>query len=241
MRGTRAQIGAGADLIKVMISGGIAGANETMETIPLTPGELEAVIATAHNWGRKVTAHAGPAEIIDKALDLGLDCVEHGYRLTRDVARKMRDLGAALVPTLSVTRCPDVFEAMQVPAWMRERALGAASIHEESYGIALEAGVPMMLGSDVPPFWPTEGTSATVRELEHMEAFGLPPHDALLAATQTPAGWLGIGDEVGTVEAGKRADLIAMTGDPTASVAALRTLHWVMKDGVVYRDDSWVR
>jgi imidazolonepropionase-like amidohydrolase len=241
MRGTRAQIGAGADLIKVMISGGIAGANETMETIPLTPGELEAVITTAHNWGRKVTAHAGPAEIIDKALDLGLDCVEHGYRLTTDVARKMRDLGAALVPTLSVTRCPDVFEAMQVPAWMRERALGAASIHEESYGIALAAGVPMMLGSDVPPFWPTEGTSATVRELEHMEAFGLPTRDALLAATQTPAEWLGIGDEVGTVEAGKRADLIAMTGDPTASVTALRTLHWVMKDGVVYRDDSWVR
>jgi imidazolonepropionase-like amidohydrolase len=241
MRGTRAQISAGADLIKVMISGGIAGANETMETLPLTPGELEAVIVTAHNWGRKVTAHAGPAEIIDKALDLGLDCVEHGYRLTTDVAHKMRDLGAALVPTLSVTRCPDVFEAMQVPAWMRDRALGAASMHEESYGIALAAEVPMMLGSDVPPFWKTEGTSATVRELEHMEAFGLPTRDALLAATQAPAEWLGIGDEVGTVEAGKRADLIAMTDDPTASVSALRTLDWVMKDGVVYRDDSWVR
>jgi imidazolonepropionase-like amidohydrolase len=241
MRGTRTQISAGADLIKVMISGGIAGANETMETIPLTPGELEAVIVTAHNWRRKVTAHAGPAEIIDKALDLGLDCVEHGYRLTRDVARKMRDCGAALVPTLSVTRCPDIFEAMQVPAWMQERAMGAASVHEESYGIALEAGVPMMLGSDVPPFWKTGGTSATVRELEHMEAFGLLPRDALIAATRTPAEWLGIGDEVGTVEAGKRADLIAMTGDPTASVSALRTLHWVMKDGVIYRDDSWVR
>jgi imidazolonepropionase-like amidohydrolase len=99
----------------------------------------------------------------------------------------------------------------------------------------------MMLGSDVPPFWKTDGTSATVRELEHMEAFGLPPRDALLAATRVPAEWLRIGDEVGTVEAGKRADLIAMTGDPTASVSALRTLHWVMKDGVVYRDDSWVR
>jgi len=74
-----------------------------------------------------------------------------------------------------------------------------------------------------------------------MEAFGLPPRDALLAATQVPAEWLGIGDEAGTVEIGKRADLIAMTDDPTASVSALRTLHWVMKDGAVYRDDSWVR
>lgn len=127
----------------------------------------------------------------------------------------MRGRGAALVPTLSVTRCPDIFEAMQVPGWMRERALGAAAVHEESYGIALAAGVPMMLGSDVPPFWKTEGTSATVRELEHMAEFGLPPRDALLAGTSVPAEWLGIGDEVGTVEAGKRADLIAMTGDPT--------------------------
>ena len=98
-----------------------------------------------------------------------------------------------------------------------------------------------MLGSDVPPFWPVDGTSATVRELEHMEAFGLPPRDALLAATRGPAAWLGAEGEVGSVQAGRRADLIAMTEDPTASVSALRTLHWVMKDGRVYRDDAWVR
>jgi imidazolonepropionase-like amidohydrolase len=98
-----------------------------------------------------------------------------------------------------------------------------------------------MLGSDIPPFWQSEGTSATVRELEHMEAFGLPPADALLAATRVPAAWLGIGEQVGSVEPGKRADLIAMREDPTASVSALRTLHWVMKDGTVYRDDAWQR
>ena len=107
--------------------------------------------------------------------------------------------------------------------------------------MALEAGVPVMLGSDIPPFWDTEGTSATVRELEHMEAFGLSPRDALLAATQVPAGWLGAADDLGSVVPGKRADLIAMTADPTESVSALRTLHWVMKDGNVYRDDAWVR
>ncbi len=70
-RGARAQIKAGADLIKVMISGGIAGANETIETMPLTPGELEAVIATAHAWGRKVTAHAGPARVIEQDFEVG--------------------------------------------------------------------------------------------------------------------------------------------------------------------------
>jgi imidazolonepropionase-like amidohydrolase len=241
VRGTRAQIRAGADLIKVMISGGIAGANETIGTMPLRPGELEAVIATAHAWGRKVTAHAGPAPVIAQALDLGLDCVEHGYQLTKAVAEQMRERGAAYVPTLSVTRCRDFFDSMGVPAWMQQRSLGAAPAHEESYNMALEAGVPVMLGSDIPPFWDTDGTSATVRELEHMEAFGLSPRDALLAATRVPAEWLGAADDLGSVEAGKRADLIAMRADPTESVSALRTLHWVMKDGNVYRDDSWVR
>jgi imidazolonepropionase-like amidohydrolase len=240
-RGVREQVKAGADLIKVMISGGIAGANEAIDTMPLTQGELEAVIATAHALGRKVTAHAGPAPVIAAALDHGLDGVEHGYHLTPQVAAQMRERGAALVPTLSVTRCGEFFDSLGVPAWMQERSFAAAPAHERSYRLALEAGVQVMLGSDVPPFWPVDGTSATVRELEYMEAFGLPPRDALLAATHGPAAWLGAEREVGSVQAGRRADLIAMTEDPTASVSALRTLHWVMKDGRVYRDDAWVR
>jgi imidazolonepropionase-like amidohydrolase len=174
-------------------------------------------------------------------VDLGLDCVEHGYQLTGAVARQMHDRGVALVPTLSVTRCGDFFDSLDVPAYMQERSFSAAPAHEESYRMALAAGVEVMLGSDVPPFWPVDGTSATVRELEHMEAFGLAPRDALLAATRVPAAWLGIGEHVGSVEAGKRADLIAMTDDPTATVSALRTMHWVMKDGEICRDDAWVR
>jgi imidazolonepropionase-like amidohydrolase len=153
----------------------------------------------------------------------------------------MRDRGAALVPTLSVTRCGEFFDSLGVPAWMQERSLSAAPVHEESYRLALQAGVEVMLGSDLPPFAPAEGTSATVRELEHMEAFGLPPRDALHAATLGPAAWLGVDGDVGSVDVGKRADLIAMKQDPTASVSALRTLHWVMKDGDIYRDDTWVR
>jgi imidazolonepropionase-like amidohydrolase len=241
VRGTRAQIKAGADLIKVMISGGIAGLNETMDTAPLTPEELAAVISTAHAWGRKVTAHAGPAQIIEQAVELGLDCVEHGYQLTEAVARLMHDRGVPLVPTLSVTRCGDFFDSLDVPAWMQQRSFSAAGTHERSYRLALAAGVQVLLGSDVPPFWPADGTSATVRELEHMEAFGLPPAEALLAATRMPAAWLGLDDHVGSVEPGKRADLIAMREDPTGTVSALRTMHWVMKDGVVHRDDAWLR
>lgn len=236
-RGARAQIAAGADLIKVMISGGIAGEHEKIDTPQLTADEIAAVLDTAHAWGRRVTAHAGPAPIIEQAVRLGLDCVEHGYQLTEPVAALMAERGTSLVPTLIVTRCTDFFDSLGVPEWMRQRSLGAGARHAKSYRMALDAGVEVMLGSDMPPFWSTGGTSATVRELEHMVEFGLAPLEALRAATIVPARWLGVDGEIGTVEPGKYADLIAMDADPTRDVGALRTLRWVMKNGEVVRDD----
>ncbi|HEX3003436.1 MAG TPA: amidohydrolase family protein [Angustibacter sp.] len=236
-RGVRAQIREGADLIKVMISGGIAGEHEAIDTPQLTEDEIAAVLETAHAWGRKVTAHAGPAPIIETAVRLGLDCVEHGYQLTREVSELMAQRGTALVPTLIVTRCGDFFDSLGVPQWMQRRSLDAGPRHVESYQAALRAGVEVLLGSDMPPFQETCGTTATVRELEHMAEFGLPPVDALRAATVAPARWLGAAHDIGTVEVGKYADLIAMDADPTQDVSALRTLRWVMKGGAVVRDD----
>lgn len=236
-RGARAQIAAGADLIKVMISGGIAGEHEQISTPQLTADEIAAVVQTAHAWGRRVTAHAGPAPIIEQAVRLGLDCVEHGYQLTEPVAALMAERNTSLVPTLIVTRCQDFFDELGIPDWMQQRSLGAGERHVASYRMALEAGVEVMLGSDMPPFWPTGGTNATVRELEHMAGFGLAPLDALRAATIVPARWLGADRAIGTVEPGKYADLIAMDADPTRNVSALRTLRWVMKGGEVVRDD----
>lgn len=236
-RGTRAQIKAGADLIKVMISGGLAGEREAISTPQLTEEEMAAVIDTAHAWDKKVTAHAGPAPIIEAAVRLGLDCVEHGYQLTDHVAKLMADRNVHLVPTLVVTRCGAFLDSLGVPDWMQKRSLGAGPQHVDSYRLALDAGVPVMLGSDMPPFAPFEGTIAAIRELEHMAGFGLDPVAALRAATSVPATWLGAADDVGTVEPGRYADLIAMDADPTNNVSALRTLHWVMKGGEIVRDD----
>jgi imidazolonepropionase-like amidohydrolase len=236
-RGVRAQVAAGADLIKIMISGGIAGEHEQISTPQLTDAEIAAAIETAHAWGRPVTAHAGPAAIIETAVRLGLDCVEHGYQLTEPVARAMAEHRTHLVPTLIVTRCGDFFDSLGVPAWMQRRSLDAGPRHVQSYRMALDAGVPVMLGSDMPPFWPIDGTTATIRELEHMAEFGLSPIESLRAATIVPARWLGAGEDIGTVEAGKRADLIAMGEDPTHNISALRSLRWVMKGGDVLRDD----
>lgn len=237
-RGVRSQVKAGADLIKLMISGGIAGENEQITTPQLTRAEMAAAISTAHAWGRKVTAHAGPAAIIAEAVELGLDCVEHGYELTPEVAQLMAARGAALVPTLVVTRAGAFFDDLGVPPWMQERSLNAGPRHLESYRYALDAGVEVLLGSDMPPFWDFEGTSAVVRELEHMQAGGLAASDVIRAATARPARWLDAGDRVGTIEPGRFADLIAMPDDPTAGMAALRGIDFVMKGGVVVRDDG---
>lgn len=236
--GVRTQIKAGADLIKVMISGGIAGEHEGIATPQLTDDEMRSVIEIAHAWDRKVTAHAGPAEVIGRAVELGLDCVEHGYELTPEVAQKMAASGTALVPTLVVTRCGEFFDELGVPAWMQERSLNAGPRHIESYQMALEAGVEIMVGSDMPPFWMFEGATAVIREMEHMSDFGLGPAATLRAGTFTTARWLGIEDRVGSIEVGKQADLIAVPDDPLVDISALRGINWVMKTGRVVRDDA---
>ncbi|MGY2066733.1 amidohydrolase family protein [Blastococcus sp. SYSU DS0619] len=232
-RGVRAQIRAGADLIKVMISGGIAGEHESIDTRQLTSDEMSAVISTAHEWNRKVTAHAGPAPVILEAVELGLDCVEHGYQLTPETAAAMARHGCALVPTLGVSRCREFFESLGVPPWMQERALGAGPRHVESYRTALDAGVPVMLGSDLPPFWDIDGTNATAWEYGLMAEHGAGPRGALAAATTVPAAWLGVDDRVGTVGEGKEADLLVVDGDPLTDASAVRRVSMVLQRGRV--------
>jgi imidazolonepropionase-like amidohydrolase len=236
-KAARTQIAAGADLIKVMASGGISGRFEGASGAQLEPDELAAAVEIAHAWGKKVTAHAGPAEVIRAAVEAGLDCIEHGYGLDADVCKLMSERGAWYVPTLSVTRCADFFARIEAPAWMVERALSQADTHMASFRHALAADVTVALGTDMLPAEPYDDTTATVREIEHMVEGGLSARHAMIAATVQPARWLGVADLLGTVEPGKRADLIAMPGDPTRDISALRRLGFVMKDGVVHRNE----
>ncbi|WP_108718003.1 amidohydrolase family protein [Miniimonas sp. S16] len=236
-RATREQLRAGADLIKVCISGGISGEHEAIDTPQLTDEELRAVIDTAHDWGRKVTAHAGPSHAVERALALGLDGVEHGYELTRDVCDTMAAGGVWFTPTISVSRCEDYFVANRVPTWMIDRALGAGPRHWESLQHAIAAGVPIALGTDMPPQALYDGTTATVRELEHMQDAGMTPLEVMRAATANGARWLDEDGEYGTLVPGAAADLLVLDGDPLADVSALRDLRAVVQGGRVVRDD----
>jgi imidazolonepropionase-like amidohydrolase len=237
-RAVRAQLANGADLIKVMISGGIAGEHEEIGMLQLTPDELRAVTETAHDWGRKVTAHAGPSKAVVEGLECGLDCIEHGYQMNDEAVRLLATRGTTYVPTILVTRCEDYYRSIGAPDWMIERALAAGADHERALRSAIEHGVSIACGTDMLPAEPYEGTTATVCELERYVEVGLEPRRALAAATTVPARWLGVADEQGTVAEGKRADLIAVRGDPTQDISSLRSIQFVMKNGVVIRRDA---
>jgi imidazolonepropionase-like amidohydrolase len=223
----------GADWVKISISGGIAGENEAIADAQMTPDEIRAVVETAHSRGRRVAAHAGPAAGIATAVELGVDCVEHGYFLTDEVTRLMAERGTWLVPTINVSRAVAFFEKIGAPAWMVEKALAAGELHWAALQSAIAGGVRIALGTDMLPHEPFDGTTVTVRELEFLHEAGMPALDALQAATVRAAELLGLADEIGAVEPGKVADLIAVGGNPIEDLSSLRDLRAVVARGRV--------
>jgi imidazolonepropionase-like amidohydrolase len=233
----RLQLRAGADFIKICISGGIAGEHEAIRDAQLSRVEMLAVMDTAHGSGKKVTAHAGPAGAIRDAIECGLDCVEHGYFLTDEVIQLMVERDVWLVPTILVSRCEEFYAKIGAPQWMVRRALAAGELHWAALEKAIRSGVNVALGTDMMPAEPFEGTTATTRELEFYVAAGMTPVQALRSATLLPARWLDVDDRLGSLEVGKLADIVAVDSDPTRDISALRSVRFVMKDGQVIRQD----
>jgi imidazolonepropionase-like amidohydrolase len=237
-RVVREQLKQGADLIKICISGGIAGEHEAIRDAQLSKSEMRAIMETAHGSGKKVTAHAGPPGAIRDAIKCGLNCVEHGYFLTDEVTRLMADRDVWLVPTIAVSRCEEFYARIGAPEWMVRKALAAGEHHWAALQMSIKNGVSIALGTDMLPAEPYEGTTATVRELEFYVAAGMSPLQALRSATLKAAEWLDAHDRLGTLEVGKLADVIAVDGDPLADIACMRRLRFVMRNGQIVRHDQ---
>lgn len=238
-KATRQEIFEGADWIKIAISGGIADTHGAIAASTMTKEEMEAVIDTAHRHGVKVTAHSGSPIATDEAVDLGLDCVEHGYFLTPEVLHKMKEKGVWLVPTIVVSQPSALpfFEKIGSPDWYLARVASVGKQHWATLQMAIKEGVKIALGTDQFPFEPNDGTTATIREAQYYVEAGMTPLQALRAATIEPATLLGISDKLGSIEKGKLADLLIIDGDPTQDIKALRTIRVVMKAGKIYRSD----
>jgi imidazolonepropionase-like amidohydrolase len=221
-RAVREQIGHGADLIKVYAD----WRNPT-----LTIAEMQVIVEEAHKAQRKVAAHATTPEGIRNAVMAGVDSIEHGHRADRAVLVLMKSKGVYLVPTVSVI---DAMVAKAPNEWTSDKDRAFLESIRQSIAIAREIGVKIADGSD-PSEADRHGKNA--EELEAMTRRGLKPLEAIRAATTSAADLIGWPQDVGAVEAGKFADLIAVQGDPTADITVLQHVKFVMKGGRIIKND----
>ncbi|WP_380874166.1 amidohydrolase [Sphingomonas sp. DBB INV C78] len=239
-KAARTQIKRGATWIKIAISGGISDTHGSISAAPMTDEELSTLIDVAHRNGVKVTAHNGSTEAALQALKFGIDCFEHGYHLNDEVLKQMKAKGVWLVPTMVVSQSGayEFYRKIGSPDWYMERVASTGKDHWAMIQKAIKMNINIALGTDQFPYEPNSGTTATVAEAELYVKAGMSPLQALQAATIQPAKMLGMDKDVGRIQTGQYADIIAVDGDPTKDIGTLRTIGFVMKGGTVYRDDA---
>lgn len=231
-RAAREEIKAGASCIKLMASGGVYGHAEEPGSPQLTVEEMRPAVEEAHKAGRKVAAHAYSVEAINNAVEAGVDSVEHGSFLDRETIERMREQRTYLVPTMSVyAAMAEKGPSLGSPEYITRKTAEVLEAGGEAFRLALEVGVPVAAGTDCGAPGHPHGTLP--EELRLMVEAGAIPQQALRFGTSAAAELLGLGHEVGALEAGKRADLLAVAGDPTLDIKNLREVRLVLRDGVV--------
>ncbi len=234
-RAAREQLRAGADLVKICLTGGIGTPREQPQDKQMSDDEVRAVVEVAHGAGKRVASHTGGNKAIQDAVRLGVDCIEHGYSFEDETAAMMAKAGTYLVPTLCVTQELDYMRRHGVQEWMLAKAKAAAGEHLASIRRAVNRRVTLCCGTDLLPSDPVDGTVATIREVELLAEAGLTPLQAIRAATLNSARLCGVDGQTGALEAGKLADLVAVEGRPDQKIQDLREIRLVMKGGVVFR------
>ena len=234
-RVVREHIGLGADLIKVSITGRVYAPQSDPGQTAYTLEEIRAIVDEAHRMGRLVAAHAQATQGIKNGILAGVDSIEHGIYLDEEACQWMRERNTALVPTLAYFyRIATLGEGLGSPAYAVRKAKEVVEAHMKSFALAMDMGLRIGMGTDFEgsPLFP-HGENGM--EVELMVQAGMPERDVIVAATATNAAILGIDKKVGTIEAGKIADLIAVPGNPLTDISALRRVEFVMKEGRVAR------
>jgi imidazolonepropionase-like amidohydrolase len=222
----------GADLIKIMPSGGIASSGDDPRAQLMENDEMRAAVETAHHLGMKVAAHIYPAAAIENAVRAGVDSVEHGSFATAQTFALMKEHGTYLVPTLTVY---DVFYATArdrpelLTPGTAAKELANDPLPKKNLSLAIKSGVKIAYGTDI-------GEGDHAMEFGLLIANGMAPADALRAATSSAADLIGASDRIGAVSPGHFADLVAVKGNPLVQPGLFEHVDFVMKGGVVYRE-----
>ncbi len=223
----------GADLIKITATGGVLSLAKSGQNPQFMEDELEAIVATANDYGMTVAVHAHGQEGMERAIKAGVDSIEHGTYMGDTTIELMKQHGTYYVPTILAGKW--VEEKSRVdgffPALVRPKAAAIGPLIQNTFARAYRNGVKIVFGTD-------SGVSAhgdNWKEFTYMVEAGMPALAAIRSATYHGAMLLGVEDELGTLEAGKLADIIAVSGDPMQDINVMENVIFVMKDGQVYK------
>ena len=223
----------GADLIKITATGGVLSVAKSGQNPQFMTDELEAIVETAKDYGMTVAVHAHGKEGMKRAIEAGVDSIEHGTYMDDEIRTLMKKHGTYYVPTILAGKF--VADKAKIdgffPELVRPKAAAIGPLIQNTFEQAHKAGVKIAFGTD-------SGVSAhgdNAQEFSLMVEAGMKPADALLSATVNSANLLGISDILGTLEEGKLADIVAVQGNPLDDISLMESVSFVMKDGVVYK------
>ena len=225
----------GADLIKITASGGVLSLEKDGLGAQFTDEELKAIVETAKDYGMRVAAHAHGAEAIKRAIRAGVTSIEHGTFMDDEAIALFKKYGTWYVPTIIAGK--SVADSAKKPGYfppvITAKALLVGPIIQGTFAKAYKAGVKIAFGTDAGVY----AHGKNWMEFIYMTEAGMPVLEAIKCATVNGAELIGISDKAGTIEPGKWADIVAVEGDPTQDIHAMGQMRFVMKEGVVYKNE----
>jgi len=225
----------GATIIKTCATGGVLSLADAVDTPQLTQEELNAIVDEAHALKLKTAAHAHGAEGAKRAIRAGIDSIEHGSFLDDEALNLMKQRGTYYVPTLMAAQglSEQISRGVAIPPPILVKANAAIAAIHQTFQKAVGMGIKIGLGTDAAVYPHGRNTE----EFHQMVDLGMKPIDALKAGTSADAELLGLADKIGTLEPGKLADVVAVPGDPVENIRATEHVFFVMKEGVIYKND----
>ncbi len=236
-RAVREAIRDGSDVIKIMTTGGVGSEKDAPWYPQFTIDEVKVIVEEAHRVGRRVASHAQGAEGIKIAILGGVDSIEHGYFLDDEVIKLMLDYNVYYVPTLCLVEVykKSLERGYDMPRWRLEKQKMCIDAMPKSFLEAYRAGVKIAAGTDYFGA-PMRRHGDNADEVITMVKYGMDVMDAIYAGTRNAAECLGLNNLIGSIEPGKKADIIGLGGDPLKDINELKKVMFVMKDGVIYKN-----